>query len=316
MKLFENVYLLEGEVGGRPLYLPLLVGECKTVLVDSGCAWDPDKLILPSLANLNLGPAALSLIINTHCDLDHQGGNYRLKQAAPQTLLCCGDADREQIESPQVIYRLRYDAHRADGIFYNGPARKWIQEALGRPQPVDLTFLGGERLRLGPDWEIEIQHLPGHSHGHLGVLDLKHHALFGGDAIHGEVYLNVKGDPALCPTYLHVRAYRQTIRFIEDLGLELYSGCHWPVKRGPEIVEFCNESRNFVKTAERLLLEAMRRPKTLEELCFEVGPKLGDWPEAVNAELCYAFGGHLRQLETDGRIRLKRGSKPPTYARA
>jgi glyoxylase-like metal-dependent hydrolase (beta-lactamase superfamily II) len=315
MKLFDNVYLLEGEVGGRPLWLPLLVGEWKVLLLDTGCASDVGNLILPLLAKLGLGPSRLSVIINTHCDLDHQGGNHALKQAAPQALLCCGDADREQIESPEAIYRLRYDAYRAQGVFYDEPTRKGIMDALGRPQPVDLTFQGGERLRLGPDWEVEILHLPGHSHGHLGVLDLKHRTLFGGDAIHGAVYLNLKGEPALCPTYLHVAAYRQTIRFIQHLDLDFYSGCHWPIKRATQIPEFCAESRDFVDRAERLLLEALRQPKTFKDLCFEVGPTLGSWPEKVNSELCFAFGGHLRQFETEGRINVLDDTKPRRYVK-
>jgi glyoxylase-like metal-dependent hydrolase (beta-lactamase superfamily II) len=313
MKLFENVHLIEGEVGGRPLWLPLLIGEWKVLLLDTGCAGDVHKIVLPTLKKLGVAPEALSLVINTHCDLDHQGGNHRIKQAAPRALLCCGDPDREQIESPESIFALRYDAYRPEGIFYDGKAREWIMNALGEPQPVDLTFRGGERLRLGPGWEAEILHLPGHSHGHLGVLDLKHRALFAGDAIHGSIYLNLEGKPALCPTYLHVRDYRQTIRSIEGLDIDLYSGCHWPVKRGSEIAQFCAESGTFVAQAERLLLDALRRPKTLKELCFEVGPELGDWPEPVNSELCYAFSGHLRQLETEGRIEARPGSQPRTY---
>jgi glyoxylase-like metal-dependent hydrolase (beta-lactamase superfamily II) len=312
-QLFAGVWLLHGEVSGRPLHLPVLAGPWQTLLLDTGCASHVDKLIRPGLRRAGVEVTHLSCVINTHCDVDHQGGNHEMKRLAPRAVLCCGDADREQIESPEAIFRLRYDAYRAHEVFYDGTVKQWMLGELGHPQPVDLTFRGGERLRLGPDWEVEIVHLPGHSHGHLGVLDLKHRMLFGGDAIHGAVYRHLQGQAALCPTYLHVAAYRQTIQFIEKLDPTLYVGCHWPVKRGKEVGEFCAESRGFVDRAERLLIGALREARTLRQLCQELGPALGDWPPAVNQELCYAFGGHLHDLEARGVIGSIPGTKPPQY---
>jgi glyoxylase-like metal-dependent hydrolase (beta-lactamase superfamily II) len=311
--LFPGVYLLQGVVGGRPLRLPLLAGAQRTLLLDTGCAPDVEGFILPALRELDLEPGRLNFIINTHCDLDHTGGNHGLKQHAPQALLCCGAADQEQIEDPQAMIALRYDAYRADhGISYEGAARDWIIASLGQAQPVDLTLRGGERLRLAPDWEVEILHLPGHSRGHLGVLDRKHRALYAGDAIHGAQIPDLEGQPALGPTYLHVDQYLDTIRFIENLDIDCYVGCHWPVKGGDEIAAFCAESRAYVEQAERLILEALALPRTLRELCFTLGPRLGPWPEAFNSEHCYAFGGHLRRLLNQDRI-ADQGGLPRRY---
>ena len=312
-ELFPGVFLLQGVVGGRPLRLPLLVGAQRALLLDTGCASDVEGFILPALRELGLNPSRLGLIINTHCDLDHTGGNHGLKQVAPQALLCCGDADRQQIEDPQAMYALRYDAYRRDhGICYEGASGDWIHSSLGQAQPVDLTLRGGERLRLAPDWEVEVVHLPGHSRGHLGLLDRKHRALYAGDAIHGSQIPDLEGRPALGPTYLYVDQYLDTIRFIENLDIDYYVGCHWPVRRGAEIAAFCAESRGYVEQAERLIIAAMAAPKTLKELCLEVGPRLGSWPEAVNLEHCYAFGGHLQRLLGLGRI-ADLGDSPRRY---
>lgn len=312
-ELFAGAYLLQGLVGGRPLRLPLLVGTERALLVDTGCAGDVEGFILPALRQLGVGPDKLGFVLNTHCDLDHTGGNRGLKEFAPRALLCCGDADREQIEDPQVMFARRYDAYRADhDLFYDPGAREWILTSLGQAQAVDLTLRGGERLRLSPDWEVEVVHLPGHSRGHLGVLDRRHRTLFGGDAIHGAQIPDLEGKPALGPTYLYVDQYLDTIRLIENLGLEQYSGCHWPVKRGAEIAAFCAESRSYTEQAGRLLLEALAAPQTLQELCLGVGPKLGPWPEAVNSEHCYAFGGHLQHLLNHGRI-ADLGGRPRRY---
>lgn len=312
-ELFAGVYLLQGVVGGRPLRLPLLAGAERALLLDTGCAADVEDFILPALRELGVGPDRLGFILNTHCDLDHTGGNQGLKQFAPRALLCCGDADRQQIEDPQRMFALRYDAYREEhDIHYDQAARDWIFASLGQAQPVDLTLRGGERLRLATDWEVEILHLPGHSRGHLGVLDRKHRALYGGDAIHGSQIPDLEGKPALGPTYLHVEQYLDTIRYIETLPLDCYTGCHWPVKRGAEIAAFCAESRAYVEQAERLLLEALAAPGTLKELCMEVGPRLGAWPEGVNAEHCYAFGGHLQRLLSHGRL-TDQGGAPRRY---
>lgn len=322
-ELFEGGYLLEGEVGGRPLQLPLLVGRDAALLLDTGCASDVENLILPSLEELGVDPAQLTWLINTHCDVDHQGGNAGMKKIAPAAILACGDSDRDRIDSPQGIYQLRYEAYRADhDVHYDEAATRWIFEELGDAQPVELTFRGGERLRLAPDWDLEVLHLPGHSDGHLGLLDHKHQSLFGGDAIQGAVYLSLEGIPALCPTYLNIPPYLATIRRIEEMaaaGLQIYCGCHWPVMRGDEIGKFCVESREFVERAEHLIVREIsesQEGQTLRELSARLGPQLGSWPTHVHAELCYAFAGHLDDLESRGAIRRLPGGHPVRYVAA
>lgn len=314
--LADGAYLLQGTTGGRPLILPLLVGSEAVVLMDTGCASDVEALILPAFAQLEMSHAQLTHIINTHCDVDHQGGNAGMKQAAPAAKLYCGEADREQIETPAAIFTQRYDAYRArHAHFYPDAVRDGIMQELGAPQPVDGVFTGGETIRLGPDRELEILHLPGHSRGHLGVFDRKHGILFGGDAIHGAVYLDTAGKPALCPTYLQVPDYLRTIEKIRAFAPAAYVGCHWPVKRGAEVAEFCDESRDFVLKAEALILAELKNAPnglTLTELCAQVGPALGTWPAPVNHELCYAFAGHLDDLESRGVITAAAGT-PARY---
>ncbi len=290
-ELFESVYLLEGRVGIRPLYLPLLRGGFGTLLLDTGCAEHVDSLILPGLHELGLGPDDLRFVINTHCDSDHVGGNAGIKRWAPRSLLCCGQSDRCVIERPEELFKTRYDAYRRFGVFYPEEVARNMRIDLGDPQPVDLTFRGGEHIRLDADWDLEILHLPGHSKGHLGIWDHRNRALFGGDAIQGAVYLSTTGQPALCPTYLYPETYLQTCQLIEQLDLDYYVSCHWPIKRGPEIAEFCQETRAFVERAELLLRNSGL--KDLRTACLQLGPQLGNWPESVHLELAYAMAGHL-----------------------
>jgi glyoxylase-like metal-dependent hydrolase (beta-lactamase superfamily II) len=288
---FDGVYMLEGQVGVRPLYLPLLRGDFGALLLDTGCAEHVEGLILPGLRELGLEPSDLRFIFNTHCDSDHVGGNAGMKRWAPRSVIGCGQADRSVIEQPKELFRLRYDAYRKYGVFYTEEVARNMRSDLGEPQPVDLTFRGGEHLRLSADWDLEILHLPGHSKGHLGLWDHRNRVLFGGDAIQGAVYLSATGEPALCPTYLYPETYLQTCQLIEQLDIDCYVSCHWPIKRDQEIAEFCQETRAFVERAELLLRNSGLND--LREACLQLGPHLGNWPEAVNLELAYAMAGHL-----------------------
>lgn len=300
-QLFDGVSMLEGEVGGRPLQLIYLQGSQASLLLDTGCTNDPEGFIIPQMREAGGDPAQLTWIVNSHCDLDHTGGNHQMKRHAPQARLACGNADREACSGPEALFRLRYDAYRADHQLFYGD-RQSILDQSGQPQPIEVTFVGGERIRLGPGWDVHIMALPGHSRGHLGIYDSRNRALYGADAIHGRVYRGFDGLAKLPPTYLHVDDYLSTIRLIEHLPISTYVGCHWPVQRGPAIRDFCAESRGFVDQADFLLRDFLAQPRTLREICLALGPKLGNWPhgEPLDLELMYALNGHVQRLVQRG----------------
>jgi len=247
----------------------------------------------------------LNWILNTHPDIDHTGGNAEMKSIAPASILACGAADWEQCSGPEPLFAQRYDVLRAaDGVCLAGEIRKSLYAAAGKRQMIELTLTGGERIALGETWSVEIVRLPGHSHGHIGVWDPNNRALYGADAIHGSGYLGLDGKPKMGPTYFHVDEYLDTIQFIRDLPIATYVGSHWPILRGEEIRQFCDDSRDFVDRAERLLLALIENePKTLRECCSLLGPQLGEWPREADSALSYAVKGHLVQLESRGRIR-------------
>ena len=118
-QLFDGVHLIHGIVGGRPLTLTLLIGSEKSLLMDTGCSSYVESIILPAFQEVGLDPKDLSIILISHCDLDHVGGNHGMKQVSPEALLSCGDADRNQVESPENLFTRRYDAYRSQhNIFY------------------------------------------------------------------------------------------------------------------------------------------------------------------------------------------------------
>lgn len=318
MKLYPGADLIECEIGGRPLYLPLLREETGAMLLDCGTRAHAQVDIPRQLRDLGLEDDCLTWLIITHPDADHCGGLGEMKRRYPKVQMACGEADRALIESPDYLFNFRYDAYRRDHqIFYDPATARWLKECSSTPQTVTLTFTGGETIRLGEDRVLEIIHLPGHSHGHLGVYDRKNRALYYGDAIQGAGYKALAGGWALCPTYLYVEPYLQTIRAIENWGAEIIVGCHWPVWRGAEeIREFCAESRNFVTLADRSIHEYLRaQPSgaTLRELCEVLGGRLGEWPPTINLELAFALSGHLDRGVSAGTLQVDRSARPVTY---
>lgn len=320
MEIYTGAHLIECEIGGRPLHLPLLIGESETVLMDCGtrshAAWDIPKY----LEKIGLPASKLTILLITHPDVDHSGGAGELATRYPNLRIICGAADRALIESPEQLFSFRYDLYRQEhGIFYDEKTAAGIHEGCSGPQPVFLGLAGGEALNLGANRFLDIIHLPGHSHGHLGVYDRDHRSLFYGDAIQGRGYQSLSGGWVLCPTYLYVDAYLQTISCIEHLGAERIVGCHWPVWQGEhEIHDFCASSRNFVETADRLIYDYLaRHPRgaTLRELCQSLGGKLGEWPLTAYTELSYAFLGHLERGIALGKLSVDRSVRPVIYCR-
>jgi hypothetical protein len=59
MEIAPGIRGIFGTVGNRPLQLYLLRGDARTVLLDSGCAPDPERLVFPYLASIGLSPGRL-----------------------------------------------------------------------------------------------------------------------------------------------------------------------------------------------------------------------------------------------------------------
>jgi glyoxylase-like metal-dependent hydrolase (beta-lactamase superfamily II) len=97
MELYDRAYQIQSLFDGRNLFQYLLAGG-NTVLIDTGIAETPEKVIFPYMERLGLAPDKLTFAVTTHADLDHQGGNDAIKVASPRTLLSCGEADDWALE--------------------------------------------------------------------------------------------------------------------------------------------------------------------------------------------------------------------------
>jgi glyoxylase-like metal-dependent hydrolase (beta-lactamase superfamily II) len=313
MELYTNTFQIQSLYGSRNLFQYLFVGE-NVVLVDAGIAETPARAIFPYFDTLKLDPRRLSLVVITHPDLDHQGGNRNIKAIASQARLACGEADRHLIEDPRTLFDQRYNfAKKEHGLGFSGDD-PWPE--AGQPQKIDIGFSGGETIRVDEGWELDVLHVPGHSHGHLALYDTRHKAAFVSDAIHGRGCPNADGSMGIPVAYFYVDIYLSTLRYFEGLAIDvLYSG-HWPAMRGEEVSDFISTSRATVDLLDRVILRnlgATPAGLTLQELVDVAANAVGDWPKDTWFIATYPVLGHVDRLERREKVRRVPGIPHPKW---
>lgn len=308
VELVPGVHRIDAEVGGRPLYLFLFLGERK-LLLDAGCASSVEDFIVPALAELGLSLSDLDAVLVTHSDLDHQGGLGGLRQVNPSLWLGCGALDMPLVSDPSALLMRRYHAFVDDhGIEPSPEAAAWMRTESGSGERVDFGLAGGETLTLGSGWRLRVLHVPGHSPGHLALFDERSRALFSGDCLQGSVYLGLDGTPKLCPTYTHVDAYLATAALVESVAPAELHGCHWPPQRGREVFAFIAQTRDYVRRVDELVRASLLEPLSLSELIVRVNAQLEmPWPDDLAGELVYSLHGHAEWLASLGIATRERG---------
>jgi glyoxylase-like metal-dependent hydrolase (beta-lactamase superfamily II) len=327
MEVLPGVHQIAMVYHGRPLNLYLLTYGGESLLMDTGDAGVPAAEVLPYFRKIGFDPRKLTYVLMTHPDLDHVGGAYAMREAAPQAQFLCGTLDREQMETPEALGRLRARAH----YYWHGlgPEDAELREferqaggagrlatAGGRKLNFAATLDGGETLTLGAR-ALRILHLPGHSLGHLGVYVPWERAAIIGDAVHGTANRYADGRAAFACTYMYVDAYLGTIAQLQALGLERLYSCHWADCTEPALVEqFLDVSRAYALRAEGAILETVKvageAGLTLREVCVRAKGQLGDWPAEKDMETRSMACGHLQRLTTWGLVRVTEG-RPTRY---
>lgn len=293
---------------GRVIYVHLLIGEVAAMLVDTGCAHNPAQEILPYMQSIGFDPARLTYIVISHSDLDHQGGNLPMKEAAPQALLMCHKLDRPWVESTEALIHGRYSQFEQDhGIGY-GEAGKAGIRASCLSAALDVTLSGGETFRLSADWEVEAVHTPGHTWGHLTIFDPRSRTLIAGEATMWNAILDDNWQPAMPPTYCYVDTYLATQDRLLAMPIDQLSSAHWPLQQQTQVKEFISESRNYCLHVESRLLDFAREHGgfTLKDAIDALAPTLGRWPATANQEFSYGMAGNLESLTKRGRLNATR----------
>lgn len=258
----------------------LLAGEDRTVLVDTGLAGTPDEVIAPYLRSLGLHLEDIDDVIISHADVDHCGGNRLLRELKPDLRFWCHELDRPYVERNRVMLAEIYCWSEPYGFGPDEESKEWILRELGGDSPVDVGLRGGETLRLGPGWRVEILHLPGHTPGHLGIWDPRSGAAIIIDAVLESGIYDREGNRLIPPRYFDAVAYRRTIRALRSLRPEHLLTAHYPVMRGEEVTDFLDRSLEFTRQVQRAVDEGLARGTThLGELTRFATERLGPYPE-------------------------------------
>ena len=176
-----------------------------------------------------------------------------------------------------------------------------LRRIIGRSAGIDRELTDGDTVDLGQDVRLNVVHTPGHTVGSVCYFWEAEGTVFSGDAVQGH------GWRAGVPPIYHDVAYNDSIDRIGALNSKVLCMGHtfgWdgvlndPVRRGPEIAQTLQSSRNASAAIDRAAVEALRQ--------------LG--LEASFAELAEAA---FRELVFDLPIKFDRGTVfPMTAARA
>ena len=296
MEILPGIHRIESDLGARFMCQYLLVGEDRTVLVDTGLAETQEEVIIPYLEEIDLSLEDIDEVLISHADVDHCGGNRALKERHPSLWFSCGEPDRLYIESNQVMLAEIYRWSEPYGFGPDEESKEWMRKELGGDSPIEAGLRGGETMRLGPDRRIEILHLPGHTPGHLGIWDPKNGAAIIIDAALETGIYDREGNRLIPPRYFDAPRYQNTIRKLLTLRPEHLLTAHYPPMQGEEVEGFLDRSLKFTQQVHGVVREGLGEGITdLRELTKRADARLGPYPE-FSHELAAGVRAHLAVL--------------------
>jgi glyoxylase-like metal-dependent hydrolase (beta-lactamase superfamily II) len=296
VEVLPGIHRIESDLGPRFMCQYLLLGEDRRVLIDTGLAGTPEEVIVPYLESVGLGVGDLDEVIISHSDVDHCGGNLALKVMNPDLRFSCGEVDRAWVESSDRMLAEIYRWSEPYGFGPDGDAQDWILRELGGDCPIDCGLRGGETLRLGPGWRVEVLHLPGHTPGHLGFWDARSGAAIIIDAALETGIYDRAGNRLIPPRYFDAPAYQNTIRKLMALAPEHLLTAHYPPMRGEEALDFLARSLDFTYSVGKVVEDGLRDgTMDLWELTQRADRELGPYPEAM-VELGAGVRAHMATM--------------------
>ena len=313
MEVAPGIHRIETPLGDRFVCLYLLVGSESALLLDTGMDSTPGEYLAPYLDEIGLAADKIRYVVNSHADFDHTAGNQSVKELVPGAFFMCHGLDLAQTEDIELMISDRYGEYAQDhGIADPDEALDFIRNST-RTCPIDIALSGGESIRLGPEWTVEVWHTPGHSYGHISLYDPRGHNLVIADATLYNAVLRSDDQPAFPPTYRYVDTYLASMQRIAATKVNVLLTSHYPVYEGAGVAEFMAESRAFVDRVDAALVKALATERTLKELTDLLSPDLGAWPAESNSYACFPLLGHLERLVLYGQAQTGRRDGLLTY---
>lgn len=310
MELSPGLHRIECPIGPRYVAIYAIVGSKYTLLVDTGFDDSIRTTVVNYFKEKKLSLDAVRYVINTHSDYDHTGGNKAVREVMPNALICAGERDRPMIENLNSMFFDRYNEFEKEHGFAESKDAKDFMMTVAFETNVDIGFAGNERIDLGGRY-VEILHTPGHSWGHVSILDEKSRAIMIGDAVLGNSVLLADGQPAFPPTYRFVEAYRSTIRLLKGYQASEILTSHYPRYVGQAGTDFLDLSLNYTDLIEQICLDTLKsagKALTMMELIEIAHDRMGVWVDPAYKYLAYPVLGHLEVLESYKKIKRSKNS--------
>lgn len=167
----------------------LLLGDGDAILIDPG--WDSDAgmdHLVAGLSQAGLGPTDLTGIVATHFHSDHLGMAARLR-AASGAWVALGDKEVRRFsaaEDPDLFLR----THREELTLWGIPEDRLTEVAMDHLSFTHLLNLADPDLQLtegslvpAKGLDLRVVTTPGHSPGHICLVDEPHGLIFSGDHV-------------------------------------------------------------------------------------------------------------------------------------
>ena len=245
-KLSDRVYVLTGS----PNTLIILSGGDEALVVDPGIGEGRGEAIRGALEKLGAGRASVVL---THGHSDHLAAAEGLGGVTASRL--CVTLVESSVARRALVY---------GGLVSESFAAMPLVELR-----VDRVVEPGEKI-TGPVSTIA---LPGHTPGHMGVVDEESLVLAAGDAILGERVL----ERYAVPFASDIRGWFESLSRIEELaraGYTIVPG-HGPIVSGERALQMIEANRSAVERVRRWVLETLEaRELTLEALAYRATVEL------------------------------------------
>ena len=259
------------------IYIVLSSGE--VLVFDSGPGYRPAAMRVLEAAR-RLGGEA---VVVSHAHPDHAGGARALQDAGMLALTSGREA--EVMEDMEKLLTEYYGVRGAERLVMKAAFR-----FMGFHETrVDATLSEGDVLRVG-DARFRVLELPGHTPGHIALLEESSRILLSGDML-GEGATWV-GPPAGSHS-LYIRSLKRIVELKPKLVLPAHGK---PTSRVEE------RARRVIQGRERRLrevLEAVRSEKAVRQVAIEVYRPRGLWMQAACER---AVLGYLTYLEERGLV--------------
>lgn len=300
MKPPVNMQIIETSFSGRPLNLVLWSGR-RVVLVDTGLADTVEHAVLPALASLGRTAADIDLVIITHAHADHFAGNEGILNASRGTArFAAHHLDTAWIEDPPTHTRQAYGHFVELGLMTSTELDASV-DASGNGVKVDVPLEGGEIFDLGNGLELEIHFTPGHTPGHICVLDRLNRVLVQGEAAAGVAQYDIHGRLLTAPYYEDLHVYLQSLEQIAQLEFDTFVPSHLPAMDRAATARFLCDSLEFALRFEAEVCDRLmsyRRPVTALELWHSLDNLWGQYPADLG--LYMLLESHLTGMVRSG----------------